>query len=871
MRLFSTMLTVLIMAGLPLPAAAPAWNPEAAPEAVVQREQVRFTILTPSLIRLEWNPGGHFIDASSLVFVNRRLPVPRFQTDESGGWLSITTSHLLLRYRLGSGAFSATNLSITLTMNGRPVIWKPGLADPDNLRGTTRTLDGWTGGSIEKLEPGLLSRSGWALVDDTGRHLLDRSPWPWVQPRPAGGLDWYFFGYGHRYRECLADFIRIAGAVPIPPLFAFGYWWSRYWVYSDSELRSLTGEMRSRGLPVDVLIIDMDWHLTYGLNWQDKRRDPFGQRIGWTGYTWNRALFPEPAEFLQWTGRQKLKTALNLHPASGIAPFEEKYREFAARLGTVSEPPAYIPYAMDDKNFAETFFEVLLAPMEKDGVDFWWLDWQQWLESKTIPGLNNTWWLNYTFFTRMERAGLRPLLFHRWGGLGNHRYQIGFSGDTTCTWESLAFQPYFTATAANVAYGYWSHDIGGHEPLARPTDPELYLRWLQWGVFSPVLRTHCTKSSLAERRLWMFPEHFPAMREALHLRYSLAPYLYSAARQTHLSGVSICHPLYYDYPDTGEAYQYTGQYLFGPSMLVAPVTAPANPGSGLAEKSIWLPPGLWFEWASGTLLSGGKTVTRNFALDEIPVYLRAGSIIPRYPPVTNLQEPPDRLILTICPGGDGQTEIYQDDTTTPAYQSGEYGVIPVASRWLEDGALQVAIGPRQGFFSGQTSALAWEIQLPAAMPPASVSLNGSPVLYSPELREGCWTYDGRELTVHLLTPVLPCDRSVTAMINWSGAGGSGPDRMPADGKAGQFRRLARAAGFLKEKIEGDYFLPDWFYSLVETPARITCHPERAAAELTAFQEKYSALSQDLTSLELGDPALIRQVLAHLSRNPASDK
>jgi len=97
------------------------------------------------------------------------------------------------------------------------------------------------------------------------------------------------------------------------------------------------------------------------------------------------------------------------------------------------------------------------------GIDFFWLDWQQWIENKNVKGLSNTWWLNYVFFTEMEREGKnRPLLFHRWGGLGNHRYQIGFSGDTHITWQSLSFQPYFTSTAGNVGYGYWSHDIGGH-------------------------------------------------------------------------------------------------------------------------------------------------------------------------------------------------------------------------------------------------------------------------------------------------------------------------------------------------------------------------------------------------------------------------
>ena len=110
-----------------------------------------------------------------------------------------------------------------------------------------------------------------------------------------------------------------------------------------------------------------------------------------------------------------------------------------------------------------------------------------------VPGVNTTWWLNYVHFTDQQREGKRPLLFHRWGGLGNHRYQIGFSGDTISVWDSLAFQPWFTATAANVGYAYWSHDIGGHMPGA--VDPELFTRWVQFGAFSPDLaHAHHKKS-----------------------------------------------------------------------------------------------------------------------------------------------------------------------------------------------------------------------------------------------------------------------------------------------------------------------------------------------------------------------------------------
>ena len=163
----------------------------------------------------------------------------------------------------------------------------------------------------------------------------------------------------------------------------------------------------------------------------------------------------------------------------------------------------YIPFDITDKKFAINYMNLLHHPLEAQGINFWWLDWQQEPTTK-LPGVNPTWWLNYVHFTDQQREGKRPLLFHRWGGLGNHRYQIGFSGDTISIWDSLAFQPWFTGTAANVGYAYWSHDIGGHMPGA--VDPEIYTRWIQFGALSPILRTHTTKNPDSERRIWAYPE-----------------------------------------------------------------------------------------------------------------------------------------------------------------------------------------------------------------------------------------------------------------------------------------------------------------------------------------------------------------------------
>ena len=251
----------------------------------------------------------------------------------------------------------------------------------------------------------------------------------------------------------------------------------------------------------------------------------------------------------------------------------------AKAMGIDPATQKYVPFDITDKKFATNYMNLMHHPLEKQGIDFWWLDWQQEQTTK-MAGVTPTWWLNYVHFTDQQREGKRPLLFHRWGGLGNHRYQIGFSGDTVSVWDSLAFQPWFTATAANVGYAYWSHDIGGHMPGA--VEPELFTRWVQFGAFSPILRTHTTKNPESERRIWAYPEPYsvdPALdlpaalrAAALHLHRG-APHLRHRRRILPPALLRLAGGR--RRPTTSK-----GEYLFGDEMLAAPVTAPADKVTG---------------------------------------------------------------------------------------------------------------------------------------------------------------------------------------------------------------------------------------------------------------------------------------------------
>ena len=682
------------------------FDPVADPAAVVHLGATRFTVLASRLIRMEYSPDGRFEDRPSQVFWHRRQPVPIYQTEQEGAKLILTTDHLRLEYTGGNAPLAADTLTASLLPDGP--VWRYGDVASGNLLGTARTLDKVSGST--QLEPGLLSRDGWVVVDDSHTLVCDGSGW--LVPREAtpGSHDLYFFGYGHDYQECLRAYRLVSGDVPLLPRWALGNWWSRYWEYSDADLRQLMTEFRDHDVPLSVCIVDMDWHLVN-----------VGEGIsGWTGYTWNPALFPDPPGFINWLHAQGLRTALNLHPALGIRPHEAGYAAMAGRLGIDPHESRPIPFDIADQRFTDAYFEVLHHPQEAIGVDFWWMDWQQGRQT-AVAGLDPLWWLNHLHHYDLARAGKRPFIFSRWGGLGNHRYPIGFSGDTVVSWESLAFQPYFTATAANVAYGWWSHDIGGH--MQGIEDRELYTRWVQFGAFSPILRLHSTKNPFHERRPWGYDaEVLRVTRDVMQLRHALIPYLYTMARLDETAGITLARPMYHNYPERDEAYACPQQYLFGTDFIVAPYTEPADGDTRLSRQAVWLPPGDWYHFLSGEYYRGDAWYTCYGSLDDIPVFVQAGAIVPLGPKVGwGGVENPAELHLHVFAGDDGRFVLYEDDGETTAYREGEFALTRFEQRW-DNGRLRITIAPSGSAHSFVPESRTYFLHIHGISMPTSVAL-----------------------------------------------------------------------------------------------------------------------------------------------------
>jgi hypothetical protein len=666
------------------------------PANIVLAENARFTVLGPTLIRLEWSASKAFEDRPSFFAVQRNAAPQEFKQGSAAGALQIQTPCLILRYRADGQPFNVNNLSITVTPeDGAPAIeWKPGLASKGNLGGSLRTLDEIDG--PVPLGEGVLSRDGWYLRDDSATVLYTDEAEPWVAPRRAGGdKDLYFFGYGHDLQAGLRDFVKIGGAIPLPPKFSLGSWYSRYWPYTSDEFLEIAAEYKRQGFPLDVMVLDMDWH-----------------KDGWTGYSWNKQLIPDPQGLLKKLHDQGLRVTMNLHPHDGVAAHEDAYPGFAKAMGLDPAKGERVPFDVTSKAFVANYFKQLLHPLEADGVDFWWMDWQQG-SATAIPGLDPLMWLNHLHFRDRQRASnaaldvpgspaRRGLAFSRWAGWGDHRHPVHFSGDTHANWEMLDFLGHFTATSGNVGVSFWSHDLGGHFSSGGRIDPELYLRWIQFGALSPVMRVHSTRDPLNDRRPWLYSEEFTAgARKAYALRAALVPYLYTASREAFDDGLGLLRPMYLQYPKAEEAYQVPGQFMVGQDLIMAPAARAGFGPQKVVHVRAWLPEGDWYLWDTHERFSGPLETVVPVPLDGVALFVRGGAAIPLNAPGSpQACASNGPLQVRVYPGAAASRGLYEDDGESIAYQAGAFRRTALSTRPLPGHGLAFSVAASQGSFQG---------------------------------------------------------------------------------------------------------------------------------------------------------------------------
>ncbi len=771
-RLMTALLLYLVAATAAAAAAQPAATTNN--NAVSCSALARFTFVSPRVVRLEHGPRVE--DRSSVAFAHRggAGTAPKLRVDnDTAVWCNVTVlAHpgLTLSFRKDGDRGLAHDLTpapppfdyfrahdLTITLPALGVTWhaSQGVADPThNLGGTlhpTPSADlahccsnpsNTTFDPKYPLQPGVLSRAGWALLGNDDGPLIENGTGDfddgWIANRSADwtGYDYHFFGCGREYAACLDEFTAVSGRMAVPTHRGLGVWWSRHWgdpfdgirfgpMTHDAIMHEVVDGYASRGLPLDIVVTDMEWHSQVAF----PDCDTFLGVKGWSGYNWNKTLFPDPDAFLAELHARNISLALNFHPDASIDACQTDYYEGMAKaLGVATtntrKPPLPdIDLAQFNQTYVDAYFTWAMETSAR--ADVAWTD-----------TAKATTWSNYLYSRYPAKKNKRVINFSRYGGVGDQRTPIGFSGDTLRKWDTLAYEVWMTPRAANIGFGWWSHDIGGFSggylPGSNHTESaELFLRWLQFAAYAPIFRTHCR---YCDQRIWTFGEKwYPMMKDTMLERHRLFPYINTHAHlEAYRKGRSLLVPMYWDTPSGHDDVVYAPgaaaqqQYKFGLDFVVAPVVASISSSRSsngeTVAKQAWLPPGRWAAWntvegrscaGSDSVVDGPAHLDLACALGQTPVFVNASAMVPtRSTDVKQGSGLPisDPLVWVMFPAAAGtaaEGQVFEDDGVTmdyhrqmPAHHAATAGLLTRAAATFNATHACVRVQGGEGTFTG---------------------------------------------------------------------------------------------------------------------------------------------------------------------------
>ncbi len=594
---------------------------------------------------------------------------------------------------------------------------------------------------------GLLDTAGWRLLDDTRSALWTTNGW--IKPRPASGdvEDGYLFVYGDNYSGALHTLAELTGPSPLLPRNVFGVWYSDYTPYSSSTIETAVyPEFVANHVPLNTLSLDTDWKAPND----------------WNGWEWNRSLFPSPSSFVAWAGSHGIDVTLNIHSSiednDPKLPQAERVAGHALASSSCTNGNCKV-WDWSSIPQAESNFAVQQS-FQRQGISFWWLDWCCDASVVSSTGVTPDAWIDHLYAQDMVNLKERGFVLARIGGSNgepqevypagpwsDHTSTIAFTGDAWGTWNTLAAEAALVPDEATIGEPYVSSDIGsylGPPPTQSGADPaDLYDRWVQLGTFQPLLRLH---SNNEDRLPWQYPQPVQGITESfLRLREALLPYTYTLAADANQTGLPIARPLYLDYPDQPAAYQNPTEYLYGPDMLVAPVTTPGD----VASTSVWFPPGRWVDFFTGATFTGPSTTTLAVPLDQMPVFVRQGGIVPEQAPTAG-SGPPRSLTAVVYPGSSGSFELYGDAGTGLAYTRDQRTETRITTSSNTPAkrppSVQVTIGAARGSYRGEPLSVATIIDMVDVTRPDRVTLDGRRL--SPGNRSGGhWSYQASTSTL----------------------------------------------------------------------------------------------------------------------------
>ena len=575
--------------------------------------------------------------------------------------------------------YKSKKKQLTLEVDGRNVIDIHSNVVPFTAAGTMRLAANKT--CAVKLMGGG-NKSAKVFARPVGHSTVFRS-------EVGDAIDYYFF-YGPEIDDVVASFRLATGTAPLFPKWAYGFWQCRERYSSQEQILAAAAEFRKRQIPVDLIV--QDWQY-------------WGKQQGWGAYQFDETRYPDPAAMIKTLHDENIKYMISV---------------WSNPNGDVNDAIRAVDGHVSGKHWMDVFnpaarkvrWEYMNKAFFKIGTDAWWQDATEpggeggaLLDKKIFLGSGDRYNNAYSLFASMatydgQRATTsdkRVCNLTRSGYPGQQRFAAAvWSGDINGDWISFKRQIAGGLNLSVTGMPYWCTDTGGFyrpaEQYASTDYNELLVRWFQFSTFSPILRIHGFKT---ETEMWKWP---PRTQEQLlaydKLRYRLLPYAYSVAWKVTHEGYTIMRPLVMDFRADPKAQLVGDEFMYGPAFLVAPVTE-----AKATHRDVYLPTGTdWIDFWTGKKYTGGQTVSTAAPLDRIPLYVRAGSIIPFGPDLQYAGEKPaDPVELRVYPGGDGSFTLYEDEGDNYNYEKGDYATIPFS--WSEQNET-LTVGDRSGHFPG---------------------------------------------------------------------------------------------------------------------------------------------------------------------------
>lgn len=625
-------------------------NALATPENVIKGKKYRFTVLTPRLIRMEYSEDGTFEDHLTTLVLNRKTAAVEYTKKEDKKYLEITTSYFRLTYEKNKPFYSGkfdTMKYLKVELLNTDKIWYYGHPEIRNYGSPNSSLDDNKGKL--KLKKGLYSVDGFASIKDENDLILENGT---VKPRENKNIDLYLFLYLKDFALCLKDYFLITGSPALIPRYALGNWWSKNEEYNDLSLKDLVDDFKNKEIPLSILLLDKKWHI-----------DEYKDKIYDSGFTWNKTLFSNPEKMIDYLHKSGIRLGLNINPVPGILPYEPSYDVLAH---TLEKQEDILVFNVMNDAVIENYFNFLIHPLDKMGVDFYWID-------ETTKQERENAILDYYHTEDMKKDyQKRPMLLSRNVTSAPHRYPVLYSGKTIVSWDTLKMIPFHNALASNIGVSYWAHDIGGY--YKGTEDNELYTRYVQLGVFSPILKFGADKGKYYKREPWKWSiKTYSIVKKYLQLRHRLIPYLYAEAYKYHQYGMPMVMPIYHKFPEMYDDVNYRNGYYFGTELFVSPIVTKKDYIMNRSIHKFFLPDGMWYDFVTGKKFPGGKNYISFFKEEDYPVFAKAGSIITLGKnQELNDTTPPKDMEIQIFPGRSNTYHLYEDDGVSELYQKDYY-------------------------------------------------------------------------------------------------------------------------------------------------------------------------------------------------------